>query len=161
MLINALIVPLIIFFLVIIFLVPGPSTWRNMSKEALIRWKLWELNVAALGLALTHVTSQLLTQGTKNVAGKPRPDMLARCMPDINNIGNYYVGGYGQDISPRWIMVDQTVCTQTNKNILDDGFRSFPSGHATSKQIYEQYQPVILTRYSQPPGQGCSSFPSG
>lgn len=106
-----------------------------MPRSAIIRWKLWELNSGWLGLALTHATSQLITQGTKNVAGKPRPDMLARCMPDVSmsSLAEHRVGGFGQDISPKWIIVDQNICTQTDMHILDDGFRSFPSGHATSK----------------------------
>lgn len=104
-----------------------------MSRSSILRWKLWEWNVGWLGLAMTHAISQLVVQGTKNIAGKPRPDLLARCVPDLSDVAAHRVGGFGTDISDKWILVSQTICTQTDKSVLDDGFRSFPSGHAASE----------------------------
>ena len=74
---------------------------------------------------------QLNVKGMKNLFGKPRPNLLARCQPDLDNIGAHVVGGWGQDISMRWTLVESSICTQTNMRILDDGFRSFPSGHSS------------------------------
>jgi membrane-associated phospholipid phosphatase len=72
-----------------------------------------------------------ITQGMKKLFGKPRPNMLARCMPNLDNISEYVVGGYGQGISPSWTLVSFEICTQTDRAIVDDSFRSFPSGHSS------------------------------
>ncbi len=62
----------------------------------------------------------------KNLFGKPRPDLLSRCQPDIANLSIYLLGGYqGTDI------VSSAICKQIDKSILEDGFRSFPSGHSS------------------------------
>lgn len=47
------------------------------------------------------------------MVGKLRPDFLARCLPTIDSAGN-------------------AVCTQTRLAFLDEGRRSFPSGHAST-----------------------------
>jgi len=103
-----------------------------MKASDFWKLKLWELNAGWMGLALSFVLALLVTQGIKNMFGKPRPDLLARCQPDLTNIAAHVVGGYGQDISSRWTLVSYTICTQTDKSILDDGFRSFLSGHSSS-----------------------------
>ena len=94
--------------------------------------KLWEWNAGWMGLALSYVLALLFTQGIKNMFGKPRPDLLSRCMPDLSSIQDHVVGGYGQDVSARWTLVSSSICTQTNLSIMNDGFRSFLSGHSSS-----------------------------
>ena len=69
--------------------------------------------------------------GMKNLFGKPRPDLLDRCKPDLANVAAHVVGGFGQDISERWTLVSASICTQTDQSVLKDGFRSFPSGHSS------------------------------
>lgn len=125
-------VPAVFVLLVTFIFVPGPQTVRKMSLRDVGRIKLWELNAGWLGLGLSLVTALLVTQGLKNLIGKPRPDMLARCQPDTSNIDTYTVGGYGQEISPAWVLVTQLICQQPDKSKLDDGFRSFPSGHSST-----------------------------
>jgi hypothetical protein len=49
----------------------------------------------------------------------------------MDNISDYVVGGYGQDLSVRWTLVTFAICTQADQSILDDSFRSFPSGHSS------------------------------
>ncbi|KAF2667593.1 hypothetical protein BT63DRAFT_426451 [Microthyrium microscopicum] len=71
--------------------------------------------------------------GLKNLFGKPRPDLLARCQPDVQNYRKHTVlsgPGFARDYNPAWVLVSSTICTNKNKAELDDGFRSFPSGHA-------------------------------
>ncbi|KAK5695710.1 hypothetical protein LTR17_024456 [Elasticomyces elasticus] len=63
--------------------------------------------------------------------GQPRPHMLALCIPNVPNVTASIVGGYGQDISPRWTLVNSSICQQVDRSVLDDAFRSFPSGHAS------------------------------
>lgn len=104
---------------------------KLFSWGEIIRIKLWEWNTGWMGLALSVASAFMVSQGLKNF-GKPRPNMLARCDPNLDVIGRYNLGGYGTDISSRWVLVDQTICRQTNKAILNDGFQSWPSGHATS-----------------------------
>lgn len=67
--------------------------------------------------------------GIKNMCGKPRPDMLARCMPDLKNAEKYVVGGF--DIpGSNGKLYSADICTQKDQHKLWDGFRSYPSGHA-------------------------------
>lgn len=135
LIVASVVVPAIVIFVIALLGVPRPATIGQMSRGVLLRRKAWEWFVGWLGLALSLITQFLITQGLKNVIGKPRPDMLARCIPDVDNITAYAVGGYGQPISNRWVLVDQTICQQGDQAVLYDGFRSFPSGHAASKTI--------------------------
>ena len=75
----------------------------------------------------------MIVTGLKSIIGKPRPDMLARCNPDVANLDQYVVGGYGNAELPGLVLVDQLICQQTDRSVLNDGFRSFPSGHSSSK----------------------------
>lgn len=59
----------------------------------------------------------LLTDVFKDAIGRPRPDLLSRCEPNRN--------------SPTDQLVGVEVCTQENTHMLEDGFRSFPSGHSS------------------------------
>ena len=79
-------------------------------------------------------TDSLLQDGQarKKATGKPRPDIIARCLPDF----------YGQDIATQEMMaklkqpfmglVTSAICDQKNHHILKDGFKSWPSGHSSS-----------------------------
>ena len=69
----------------------------------------------------------------KNLTGKPRPNFLSICDPDLENTERHTVGGFGAEVSRLWVMVDVEVCRQIDKGALRDGFRSFPSGFATSE----------------------------
>lgn len=53
----------------------------------------------------------------KNAVGRPRPDLLARCIPDVTAPGDR--------------PVDISVCTAPDGHVLQDGWRSFPSGHSS------------------------------
>jgi diacylglycerol diphosphate phosphatase / phosphatidate phosphatase len=47
-------------------------------------------------------------------------DLISRCLPSP-----------GLKDSPVWGLSNYTICTQVDEYILRDGFRSFPSGHAS------------------------------
>jgi len=66
----------------------------------------------------------------KNLFGKPRPDLLARCNPDLQDIAKYAVGGLPNTLEG-FSVVSAGICQQNDSSLLDDGFRSFPSGHAS------------------------------
>jgi membrane-associated phospholipid phosphatase len=127
----ALVIPAIIIFLIVAALVPGPRTTRGLSRKTMITRKLWEWEKGWAGLALALVVSFFNTQGMKNQFGKPRPSCIARCQPDLTNIQQYVVGGYGQDLDPRWTLVSADICKNPDAHLVNDAFKSFPSGHAS------------------------------
>ncbi|CAO1604914.1 hypothetical protein XANCAGTX0491_008454 [Xanthoria calcicola] len=126
----SLVFPAITIFLVAIIFVPGPSGLRWAPFGQTLRRKLWEWNTGWLGLALSLALSFVLTQGMKNLFGKPRPDLLSRCDPDYENQAEYALGGYPQVLNGLYL-VSSTICRQTDKGMLNDGFSSFPSGHSS------------------------------
>ncbi|KAF2743112.1 PAP2 domain-containing protein [Sporormia fimetaria CBS 119925] len=127
----ALIVPAAITFLVCLIFVPGPTASKKTPKSLIWRRKFWEWNTAWMGLALSLATAFMVTQGMKLLFGKPRPDLLSRCRPDPSRILQTDVSTYGDTVDPRWVLVTSAICTQTDDDILQDGFKSFPSGHAS------------------------------
>jgi membrane-associated phospholipid phosphatase len=66
----------------------------------------------------------------KNLFGHWRPDLLSRCNPDIANIAKYAVGGFVNTTQGTYI-ASAAICQSTDSATLDDGFRSFPSGHSS------------------------------
>ncbi|KAK0707998.1 phosphatidic acid phosphatase type 2/haloperoxidase [Lasiosphaeris hirsuta] len=74
-------------------------------------------HVAVLALAISMALTICLTDMIKNTVGRPRPDLLSRCIPKPG--------------TPRDSLVTIDVCTQTNHHTLHDGWRSFPSGHSS------------------------------
>lgn len=127
----AVLAPAVIIFLICLFFVPGPTVDRRTPRIKIWRRKLWEWNTGWLGLALGLATAFLVTNGMKNLFGKPRPDLLSRCDPDLAHIRDHVVGGYAGQVDEGILLVSHTICR--NRALLDDGFRSFPSGHASCK----------------------------
>ncbi|KAL9055201.1 MAG: hypothetical protein Q9162_003694 [Coniocarpon cinnabarinum] len=126
--------PGVIIFLVAILLVPGPAASKNVPIGLLIRQKIWEWNTGWLGLGLSEMVALVITTGLKNAVGKPRPNMLARCQPDLSGaaIQQQAVSSFASGYTSYWVLVDVGICTQTNPGALKDGFRSFPSGHSST-----------------------------
>jgi membrane-associated phospholipid phosphatase len=128
----SLIAPAVIIFLVVAAFVPGPQGSRELKRSTLIKRKLWEWEQGWAGLALSLAIAFFVTQGMKNIFGKPRPSCIARCQPDVNNFAQYVVGSvYGQNLDPRWTLVSAGICRNPDTHIVDDAFKSFPSGHAS------------------------------
>lgn len=62
----------------------------------------------------------MITGTFKIAIGKPRPDLIDRCQPSVT-------------IDPQpFGLLNSTICKQTDKALLNDGFMSFPSGHSSS-----------------------------
>jgi len=131
--IVSLIVPAVIILVVSLLFVPGPTLGRGTPKSLIWRRKLWEWNTGWMGLALACAGVFLITDGMKGLLGKPRPDLLSRCNPDLANAQKYAVGGYGSSLNEGIFLVSWHICRQTNMSILNDGFYSFPSGHSTCR----------------------------
>ncbi|KAL3427784.1 pap2 domain containing protein [Phlyctema vagabunda] len=127
-----LVAPAIIIMAVCLVLVPGPTVPKSTPKGLIWRRKLWEWHTGWLGLALSLGAAFLITNGMKNLFGKPRPDLLSRCEPDLANIARYAVGGFSNtQTAESTYLVSNKICMNTDKDMMDDGFRSFPSGHSS------------------------------
>ena len=87
-----------------------------------------------MGLALGCAVTALFTNGLKLLIGKPRPDLLSRCNPDVTNISSHILGGFNDQVS-EGSLVSWTICQQPNPGMLKDGFQSFPSGHSSCKLL--------------------------
>lgn len=98
------------------------SPWRR---------RLWELNAGWLGLGVSLAGAFFITSALKDIVGKPRPDLLARCDPDLSDIAMHVVGGLGQKLEEAPLIVDISICKNSDQATLQDGFASFPSGHSS------------------------------
>ncbi|KAE8371226.1 PAP2 superfamily-domain-containing protein [Aspergillus bertholletiae] len=125
----ALIVPAVIIVFVALVLVSGSRVPQD--RATVWRMKLWEWNAGWLGLGLAAAAAFMATEGLKNLYGRPRPDLLARCDPDLENIAAYVVGGLGGRVTGAPSVVSWEICKNTDKKMLQDGFVSFPSGHSS------------------------------
>ncbi|TGZ81001.1 acid phosphatase/Vanadium-dependent haloperoxidase [Ascodesmis nigricans] len=115
------------------------------------RRKLYSWNTAWLGLGLAIAAAMLVTDGLKNLLGKPRPDLLSRCWPDEELVGRARIGWEGGGL------VTREVCRGSPKleggvkkfegRDLEDGFRSFPSGHASMSFAGLTYLSIFLAEY--------------
>lgn len=88
-----------------------------------------------MGLGLSLALAFMFTQGMKNLFGRPRPNLLSRCDPDLSEaaIAANAVGTYARGFAAEWVLVGAGICRETDSDKLDDGFRSFPSGHSSSR----------------------------
>ncbi|ETS01703.1 acid phosphatase/Vanadium-dependent haloperoxidase [Trichoderma reesei RUT C-30] len=128
-------VPVVIIIIVSIIFVPGATVPKNTPASLIWRRKLWELHIGLLGLLMSVACGFFFISGIKNMCGKPRPDLLSRCQPDLENAAKYLIGGFrgeaqlGNSIGQ---LYSADICQQTDKAKLNDGFRSYPSGHSAA-----------------------------
>ncbi|KGO74176.1 Phosphatidic acid phosphatase type 2/haloperoxidase [Penicillium italicum] len=131
--------PAIIILLLSWLLVPAQATSSSASDAGspkppaaqYIRRKFWEWNVGWMGLALAIASAWSATQGLKVLIGKPRPDLLARCNPDVARIAEFTVGGLGGSVRGAATLVSWEICRNRSNSLRIDGFASFPSGHSS------------------------------
>ncbi|KAL3452358.1 phosphatidic acid phosphatase type 2/haloperoxidase [Aspergillus insuetus] len=88
-----------------------------MVWAAILRPSPHKVQVTILGFLTALMLTSLITDIIKNAVGRPRPDLISRCIPRKG--------------TPESTLVQWTVCTQTNAHILQEGWRSFPSGHSS------------------------------
>ncbi|KAK2610740.1 hypothetical protein N8I77_004146 [Diaporthe amygdali] len=129
-------IPIAVVLIVSLIFVPGNTVPKGTPKSLIWKRKLWELHVGWLGLALSLASAWFITNGMKNLFGKPRPDLLSRCNPDIENFTKYIVGG--ENVADGFQrLVSAEICRGMDnrddaQELLEDGFRSYPSGHSSS-----------------------------
>lgn len=133
LLLVSLVAPAAIIALVCLFFVPGPTAEKGTPKSLIWRRKIWEMNTGGMGLGIALAGAFLVTEGMKDLYGKPRPDFLALCNPDLTNIPAHTVGGLGGKLDEAPIIVAWTICKNTGSDVLQEGFASFPSGHSSCK----------------------------
>ncbi|KAL5113902.1 hypothetical protein ACEQ8H_008223 [Pleosporales sp. CAS-2024a] len=98
---------------------------KRLTGRYRFKDRLWELNCGILGLALSVGAAFTITGALKNAIGKPRPDLISRCQIDASKINH---GEYA--------LQTVAICTQKDSYILQDGFKSFPSGHISFAGLF-------------------------
>ena len=92
----------------------------------LIFFILWSLlarpgfhkaHVTILGFIISITLTSFITDLIKNAVGRPRPDLISRCQPAL---GTSATG-----------ILTIDVCAAEHGHVLQDGWRSFPSGHSS------------------------------
>lgn len=81
--------------------------------------RAWDIFAGLTCLCGSMATQLMITCVLKNICGLPRPDLLSRCQADI-------------DLVPDEGLLTVAVCTNDNIFLLQEGFRSFPSGHLST-----------------------------
>ncbi|KAI9284442.1 phosphatidic acid phosphatase type 2/haloperoxidase [Umbelopsis sp. AD052] len=83
-----------------------------------IKRSFHDLHHGLLGLFFALTFTLMFTDVLKITIGEPRPDMLARCAPSVTT-------------SPAESLLNVAICNGVASIDLQDGFKSFPSGHAS------------------------------
>ncbi|OAQ96913.1 hypothetical protein LLEC1_07003 [Akanthomyces lecanii] len=121
------VIPVVVVLVVTILLVPGGTVPKGTPALLVWKRKLWELQISWLGLLLAVGSAWFFVSGLKNMCGKPRPDMLSRCKPDMDNADNKFA------VTLPWIM--------PGSSDNADSHGAFPSraGHADA-QVQNGYE---------------------
>lgn len=104
----------------------GTRGIRKLTGRYRLKDRLWELNCGILGLGLAVAGAFTVTGALKNAIGKPRPDVIARC-----NLSDEAIQKAADD-AKKFILATVALCNQPDDHILQDGFKSFPSGHSST-----------------------------
>ena len=106
--------------------------FHDRAEQQRFRRAFWEIHVGCLGLCTGLAVTLFVTSGLKDLVGKPRPNLLARCEPDLARISQFIVGGFGDSLnSEAESLVTGAICQQSDHRLLDDSFAAFPSGHSS------------------------------
>ncbi|GAB5589340.1 hypothetical protein Unana1_04240 [Umbelopsis nana] len=85
-----------------------------------VRKSVRDFHNGVLGLCLGLSMTIMMTDIVKITVGRPRPDMLDRCQPAAGSV------------DPPLGLSNYTICTtDLNSYVMNDGFKSFPSGHSS------------------------------
>jgi membrane-associated phospholipid phosphatase len=110
------------------FVVPAVSLLLSFAvkNRSNFRAALGELLIWVLYFVSAGVSTAIVTEVLKNLVGRMRPDFLARCIPDAD--GPVYIDAFGATSS------ENPPCTNEDiaESKLQDGHKSFPSGHSST-----------------------------
>lgn len=100
------------------------NTENNTENTEITNTQYIDVLRCCLGLLLAIILSIHVTQFLKMMVGRARPDFMSRCletkMVDLKLLPLRPNGS-----------IDIHKCPNTNKELIIDGYRSFPSGHAS------------------------------
>ncbi|XP_077253217.1 lipid phosphate phosphatase 2-like [Tasmannia lanceolata] len=82
----------------------------------IFRKDVYDLHHAILGLLFSVLITGVITDAIKDGVGRPRPDFYWRCFPDGN---------------PIYDNVTRNVICHGKKSVVNEGHKSFPSGHSS------------------------------
>ncbi|KAJ2787631.1 hypothetical protein GGI15_000593 [Coemansia interrupta] len=91
-----------------------------LTWTAFVRRSFHDMNAGVLGLGISLVLNMMITNSVKNLAGRLRPDFIARCNLDP-----------ATTVEPAIGLLTSAVCAPTDHKVFLDGMRSFPSGHTS------------------------------
>ncbi|KAJ5086416.1 hypothetical protein NUU61_007723 [Penicillium alfredii] len=136
LILAGLFAPAVIVLLGALLLIPGTAAAAAVdgtkpSVAQILRRKIWEWNAGWMGLAVALAGVWTSTQGLKDLIGKPRPDLLARCDPDLSTLAQHTVSGLGKKVAGAPVLVSWEICRNQASFVKVDGFSSFPSGHSS------------------------------
>jgi diacylglycerol diphosphate phosphatase/phosphatidate phosphatase len=116
----------------------GRAGIKRLSGRYRFKDRLWELNCGILGLGLSVGASFVITGALKNAIGKPRPDLISRYADSLAHFFLTQLIKYSChvvddriDRSAPYLLQTVAICNQPNVYELNDGFKSFPSGHSS------------------------------
>lgn len=133
LILTGLFAPAVIIMIGALLLVPGSagSDGARSSKSQIVRRRIWEWNAGWMGLAVALAGVWMSTEGLKDLVGRPRPDLLSRCNPDLSAISANARGGLGGRLRDAPLLVSWKICRDQSSRVVVDGFSSFPSGHSS------------------------------
>ncbi|KAF2007231.1 lipid phosphate phosphatase-like protein 1 [Amniculicola lignicola CBS 123094] len=105
---------------------------RRLAGRYRLKDRLWELNCGILGLFLSVGFAFTITGALKNAIGKPRPDLIDRCKLDPKKTDELLASIGAKFSDKKFLLATIDMCTQKDHAILQDGFKSFPSGHSST-----------------------------
>jgi hypothetical protein len=75
LIVVAVIIPVAIIVLWIVFIPPFGQAHRTRWKRGELTWreKIWDANLSLLGIGLAIASTVAITNGFKNLVGRPRP----------------------------------------------------------------------------------------
>ncbi|KAJ1645577.1 hypothetical protein LPJ64_002867 [Coemansia asiatica] len=91
--------------------------WTGLGRRS-----FHDMNAGILGLCISLVLNMMITNTVKNLAGRLRPDFIARCNLDTKT---------AMQLEPAIGLVTSAICKPTDEKVFLDGMRSFPSGHTS------------------------------
>lgn len=96
------------------------------KTEALLMEQLHLLHISILATAFSSCLEFFLVDVIKLWVGRPRPDFLARCVPNLSKVSKNKLSG--MLVSD---LYDASICTAPmGQAALYEGLKSFPSGHS-------------------------------
>ncbi|KAJ6813238.1 lipid phosphate phosphatase 2-like isoform X2 [Iris pallida] len=80
------------------------------------RRDVYDLHHAILGILFSVLIAGVITDAIKDAVGRPRPDFFWRCFPQGKEVYDQVTG--------------DVICNG-DKNVIKEGYKSFPSGHTS------------------------------